>query len=486
MRSLARRAAVLFVLAAGLGLGARAEAGRVVDLAAALEARMRRCQVAADRVGIAVLELGKTPRVVFAQGHTQSLPTASVAKLFTAAAALDLLGPGHVFATTLTARGEVDGDGVLHGDLVVHGSGDPNLSGRLFGGAATHVLDRLAGAAREAGIRVVRGALVLDDAPFDRVAFHPDWRAGDRAKWYGAPVGGLSFNDSCVDLVVRGASRPGREAVVDAPATTGAWSLENRVETIASGDTVVHAAWGERDVLSVVGKAPVRGSYSFSVPVPDPARFFGGAFARSLAAAGVRVEGGVRLARSEEDRRPGREVARHATALSTSLRVMNKRSQNFYAGCLFKACGAHLEGEGTWASGERAVAEMLRRRRLADEGRTTIVDGSGLSLKNQAAAATVALLLARFAADPLRGPLLRDSLAVPGEEGTLDDRYLAKDVRGRLRAKTGTLARSGVHALAGYLDGRGAHPGYAFAILVRSGAGARELMDGVVEEIAGS
>jgi D-alanyl-D-alanine carboxypeptidase len=86
--------------------------------------------------------------------------------------------------------------------------------------------------------------------------------------------------------------------------------------------------------------------------------------------------------------------------------------------------------------------------------------------------------------DVLRGPILLDSLAVPGEDGTLDDRFLSADLKARLHAKTGTLGRSGVHALAGYLEGREGRPGYAFAILVRSGSGGRELIDALVNELA--
>jgi D-alanyl-D-alanine carboxypeptidase/D-alanyl-D-alanine-endopeptidase (penicillin-binding protein 4) len=154
---------------------------------------------------------------------------------------------------------------------------------------------------------------------------------------------------------------------------------------------------------------------------------------------------------------------------------------------VFKACGAELEGEGSWASGGRAVAEMLRRRGLEDEGRTTIVDGSGLARSNRTTAATVALLLLRFQRDLLRGPLLHRSFAGPGEEGTLDDRLVTRHTRGRLRAKTGTLAQAGAHAIAGYLDGRAGEPGLCFAILVnkRTWKGdARDLIDDLVGILA--
>jgi PBP4 family serine-type D-alanyl-D-alanine carboxypeptidase len=162
---------------------------------------------------------------------------------------------------------------------------------------------------------------------------------------------------------------------------------------------------------------------------------------------------------------------------------MNRVSQNVYAILLFKTAGARLRGIGTWETGRDAVETMLRRRGLSD-GETRIVDGSGLALDNVATAATIARLLLSFDRDLLRGPILRDSLAVPGEEGTLCRRLDTSDLCRRLRAKTGTLGRSGVHAMAGYLEGRDGEPGYAFAVLVRSGRGARDLIDGIVRDLA--
>jgi PBP4 family serine-type D-alanyl-D-alanine carboxypeptidase len=167
---------------------------------------------------------------------------------------------------------------------------------------------------------------------------------------------------------------------------------------------------------------------------------------------------------------------------------MAKRSQNLYAALVFKACGAAREGRGTWESGSRAIEEALRRRGLSDGGKTVVVDGAGLAPTNRATASTVANLLLSLDADLLRGPLFHDSLAVPGEEGTLDDRLDdVPSLRGRLHAKTGTLGRRGVHAMAGYVDGEAGRPGRCFAILVNQRAwkgDARGLIDGLVRDLA--
>jgi D-alanyl-D-alanine carboxypeptidase/D-alanyl-D-alanine-endopeptidase (penicillin-binding protein 4) len=471
---------LLFALPAPAGTSTRE------DLARRLGARLDRAHLPEGRYGIAVLERGRRPRVVFARGHTAALRPASVAKVLTSAAALDLLGPAYVFTTTVTARGDLDARGTFHGDLVVHGTGDPNLSGRLYGGVPTHVLDEFAKAVHDAGIRAVEGALVLDDGRFDREYFHPSWSAADRERWYGAGVTGLFYNDGCADVRVRGAASAGRAGSVDAPSTLGPWELVGDVKTQPGKRTLVGGIWmddGHR--LLVRGSIPPKITYEFSKPVPDPLLFFGGAFEKRLARYGIRFSGGVRAARDAADRAPGKAtIARHGTAIGPTLKIMNRRSQNAYAALLFKAGGAALTGTGSWESGRQAVDEVLRRRGLDPENQTRIVDGSGLSLENRTTAATVARLLVMFEADLLRGPLLYGSLAVPGEDGTLERRLTDHELPERLHAKTGTLSRAGVHALAGYLDGLRGEPDYAFAILLNTSKAGRALIDDLVREIA--
>lgn len=477
---------VLAVLRAG-SPPAVAQAGADV-LAGRLAVRIAQARIPEDSLGVAVLALGEGGALVYGRNPTQVLSVASVAKVLTAATALDLLGPGHVFTTRVSARGALAG-GVLQGDLVVHGSGDPHLSERAAGGSPVAVLDQLARQVLAAGVREVRGALVLDDGAFDREYLHPGWSAQDRQRAYGAPVGGLAFNDSCIEVMVGPSRRSGERGEISLPATAGAWSVENLTTTVDGRRNEAAGAWSPATrSLQVRGKvgreaATVR----VELPVPDPLAWFGGAFQRSLQAAGVRVQGGMRPARDGADRTPGAWVAQHQTRLDETLRVMNRRSQNFYAAQLFKACGAAWAGTGSWQAGTQAVREMLRRRGVPLPEAVTLVDGSGLAVDNRASAGAVALTLWKFERDLLRGPLLHDSLAAPGEDGTLDDRLVTRFTKGRLRAKTGTLGQSGVHSLAGVLEAAPGRPALCFAILVNRGrwnGNARELIDDLVEILA--
>ncbi|MDA1195284.1 MAG: D-alanyl-D-alanine carboxypeptidase/D-alanyl-D-alanine-endopeptidase, partial [Planctomycetota bacterium] len=254
------------------------------------------------------------------------------------------------------------------------------------------------------------------------------------------------------------------------------------IRTEPGSRAAVGGRWvGDGPVLDLHGRVPVGGRASFNVPVPDPALFLGGAVLSALAAQNVLVDDGVRHARDADDARAGTLLGEHAAPLEPALQVMNQRSQNAYASTLFKTAGRALTGEGSWASGGRAVNAMLERRRIYDEGSTDMRDGSGLSTSNRVSAAVLAQVLHSFDTDPLRGPLLFRSLPISGESGTLDDRL--RGLKGRVHAKTGTLNDVQARALAGYIE-RPGKPGYAFAILLNGRGASHGLIDDLVVEIA--
>ena len=95
---------------------------------------------------------------------------------------------------------------------MVHGRGDPNLSGRFFDGDPDQVLRIIARDVAAQGVKHVRGGLVIDDSRFDRVYVHPDWPDDQLDRWYAAPVGALVFNDSCWDITVLPGGNPGDPA----------------------------------------------------------------------------------------------------------------------------------------------------------------------------------------------------------------------------------------------------------------------------------
>ena len=154
--------------------------------------------------GVRVRSL-KTGETLFATNPGTLLMPASNMKVVTMAAAAERLGWDYTFQTKVVAAGTIEG-GVLKGDLVVVGSGDPALGGRPTDGTA--VFDNWADQIRAAGITAIEGRIIGDDNAFDDEGLGQGWAWDYLASGYATPIGALDFNEN----IVRLALKPGPKA----------------------------------------------------------------------------------------------------------------------------------------------------------------------------------------------------------------------------------------------------------------------------------
>lgn len=437
-----RRLAVTLGAALALSLGAltapraRADAGAQA-LATRLTAVLDGPLLRGAHVG-ALVVARDDGRVLFASGADDALVPASNQKVLTALAALAAFGPAHRFETTVLADRLPDGRGAV-GVLYVRGGGDPSL--------ATEDWWRLATALRAAGLRRVAGDLVVDDARFDAVRWHPGWGAVSTRGYYG-PVGALTANAGAFAIEVAPGAATGAAAHVSldppipwlrlvAQASTGAgvaYAIEATRTATAEGDSVRVTG------VTPAAAPPVRLTQSVS----DPARYAGELLRWQLAAQGVAVAGVVRRDLAPADAPvlvafPGRPLAE-------IVRQLNKASVNAIAESLVKSLDVRAHGApGGWPGGVEALVAELRGLGLPLEG-AHVVDGSGLARENR--------VTPRLLVEALRtadrsfgfGPELQSSLPIAATDGTLRER--GRSVAGHVRAKTGFL--NGVAALSGY------------------------------------
>src|SRR5690606_22290493 len=116
--------------------------------------------------GIASLTVldSKTGQPIFTDNASIGLPTASTMKVITSITALDILGPDYTYETKLAYTGELDSLGILHGDIIVIGSGDPTLGSERYADTkAENILNKWVYKIREAGITHINGRVVADD-----------------------------------------------------------------------------------------------------------------------------------------------------------------------------------------------------------------------------------------------------------------------------------------------------------------------------------
>ena len=415
------------------------------------------------RRGIVVRRLSDGKEIFSLRG-TELYQIASNTKLFATAAALWALGPNYEFRTSLIANGEVE-DGKLNGDLVVVGGGDPNLSGRLHGGDVMTVPREMAAAVKRAGIQMITGGLVMDDRLFDRVSRAPGWPQGESLWWYCAPVSALSFNDNCVDVTVKGAKAAGRAAKVSVSPDLPHVRVISRCKTCEKKQSQRVSFKRNAEGAIVVGGC-IRAAFtrSESITVEDPPLFLAAALRAELTALDIRVLGKDRLVYDgERARAEAREILVWRTRLTDAVATANRRSQNFLAEQILKTRGAARGGIGTFETGAEAVSEFLTAAGFPLDA-VHLVDGSGLSPGNRATPQAIAALLDTMYRSELKDAFC-GSLAVNGEqETTLRSHMTNPDIRGRIRAKTGTIKGRGIRALSGYAEAVAGEV-YAFSIL---------------------
>jgi D-alanyl-D-alanine carboxypeptidase/D-alanyl-D-alanine-endopeptidase (penicillin-binding protein 4) len=459
----ALRIALISWLLAGLAVAAQAPSGGLqARLGAEFAAALRLAP--ASGVHVVDLERGAT---VFARAADTRRILASNTKLVTAAAALELLGPGYQFRTPVLARGAVAG-GWLRGDLAVVGGGDPNISGRHHDGDPLAVFRLWAAELRRRGIRRVEGDVYLVHGRFEPPGVHPDWPRDQLDRWYEAPVEALSFSDNSVLVRVAPGPAPGRPARVETVPDLPLFTFDNRAGTTSSRRR--HRVAVDRidgsNRLRVAGAMLRRAAPVESwIAVADPLAYFGAALREALAEERVAVSGEMRPI-AELPAGSWRRVAEHRTDLLTTIEVTLKRSQNFYAESLLKTLGAELCGEGSWQAGLEVLAEYLDGIGIP-RGGYQLADGSGMSRGNRMSPRQLTWLLGYLHRRPLGRELSR-AMSHSGEPETSWERRLAEPLyRGNVVAKTGGL--NGVSTLSGYAKARSGRL-YAFSILMNGAA----------------
>ena len=423
--------------------------------AAARIGRLLPCRALKDaEVGVRVVELG-SGREVYARRAERPLILASNTKVFTTAAAIELLGRDFRFRTTVWRRGALNAAGVVEGDLIIKGDGDPHIGARFGNGNPTAVLEGWAERLKKLGVTAIRGDVVCDDTIFDRNYRH----AGTEP--YLAPVSGLPLNENQVRVVVQ--PGPGTFARLATEPATGCVIVKNKIKRtrLRARDRAVFRVDPDSNVIEGTGhvyvKAPTR---RYSVSLSDPSLYFGTVFVETLRRCGIETGGKARLIRPGETYGAAAVLVSATAVLDSAVIVANKTSNNFFAECLFKRTGAKVKGQGSFANGAAAVAQFLAKLGVS-AAEYHFEDGCGLSRNNKASPRAVTRVLRHMARGP-SAAMFRGSLAVAGTDGTLKRRLTKAPCKGKVQAKTGYIRK--VSALSGYAQGRSGKV-YVFAIL---------------------
>ena len=454
----------------------------VARLQADLHATTRMPGVSHAAWGVAVQSLDRRERLFTLNSGTLLVP-ASVAKLMSVATAADAVGWDFRYTTTVRATGPIL-NGVLQGDLLVVGSGDPSIGGRAGDDFTSWVQ-----AIKTAGIRRIEGRVIGDDDLIDEPRPQLAWAWDDLGYTTGALFGALNLAENRSTITIAPGPSSGAPAVVTVDPRLAFRVVTNRVATGSAGSPQL--LWPEQrpgdPSLTIAGSIPAAApAVSIAVAVGNPTLWFASALKSRLVRDGIEITGDA-VDIDDVVPAPSRDTAtviysHRSRTLGEIAQPLLKDSINLYAEALMRLNVA----PGVFPTNDAAL-EGLRKRLEAWGISNTgyqLVDGSGLSRRDAISADAVLSLLERMADSSATSPFVT-GLPIAGIDGSLSTRMKGTPAENNVRAKTGTM--SNIRTLAGYVTTRdGEH--LAFVVLINNfegtGANANDALDSVAVRLA--
>lgn len=447
-----RRAAVL---ALALALWCAAAAQAADTLQTRIDTILADTNLSNGIQGVLVKSL-KTGSVLYERNSHLAMIPASNQKLLVSATVLDQLGPDYTLKTELYASGKVNAKGVLEGDIVLKGGGDPTL--------ATADLERFVAQLKSRGIRKVTGGVIVDDTLFDTQRLGWGWSWDNLPYYYSAEISALNLDRNVAQVYVSPGEKDGARAVAWVKPAADYMAIDCTATTDAAGSEKSISVWRKlgTNTITVSGSIPLGSkaeSPETAVTVQEPALYTGHVLRTLMARQGMQVIGGVSSGKLPQ----GAElVYSHASRpISEMVALLNKPSDNLIAEVLLKALGAADTGKGSADSGAEVEKRFFERIGM-DLTALKIVDGSGLSRLNYVSPRNLVALLTHMWGHKDSGVFV-GSLPIAGVDGTLRNRMKGTAAEKNVKAKTGYIGR--VSSLSGYVSTSSGEP-LVFSIMM--------------------
>jgi D-alanyl-D-alanine carboxypeptidase/D-alanyl-D-alanine-endopeptidase (penicillin-binding protein 4) len=405
----------------------------------------------------------KTDETMYSVNAKRLMMPASNMKIVTLAAAADRLGWTYTYETQVFASGRIDA-GVLQGDLIVVGSGDPSI------GETPDVLGAWAEQLKARGLRAITGRIIGDDNAFDDDGLGFGWSWDDLPDDYAAGVSALQYNENAVRVSVAPGPAAGDWAAISVSPTTSDLTIDSQLTTSAAGTAPAIAArrLPGSARLELRGTVPLDAAPATRVvSVDNPTQFFVNALRHALIDHGIDVRGAavdvddIRGAPARPDGAP--LMSHRSPPLSTLAIRLMKVSQNLYAETLLKTLAAGTT-KATAQAGRAIAQTALQAWGVGPDGLIQR-DGSGLSRYDYVTPEALVTILTHVDRQPSMKGLFEETLPIAGRDGSLSSRMKGTAAEGNARAKTGSM--SNVRGLSGFVTTADGEP-LVFSILANN------------------
>lgn len=333
----------------------------------------------------------ETGESLFEKNADVGLPTASTLKVITSITALDILGKDFTYKTKLYYSGEIDSVGILNGDIIIQGEGDPTLGSSRYADTKEDVLlSKWKKAILQAGIKGINGRIIADDSMYGGIDVPGGWIWTDIGNYYGAGISSLNWRENSTGVNFQAGSIGSAAPILNTTSDISYLNIVNHVKVgrTGTGDNVYaySAPYSEKIVI--------RGTYgqdlkkTIEISLPDPAYDLAFNLAKQLEADSIGINMGITTGQRLVEQgltipTQGVELDVHTSpALHEIVYWFNKRSINLYGEALLKSIAYRSGGKSSTYEGAQYVKKYWEQRLNIKGSELDILDGSGLSPQN--------------------------------------------------------------------------------------------------------
>ncbi len=422
-------------------------------------------------ISFEVVDLNSGSQVALYNQQMGIIP-ASTVKLFTTATAIEYLGPYHKPVTRLYYTGKISSEGILDGNIIIRGGGDPTLGSRFYSKAGEEraFLYEWTKAIKELGIIQINGHVMADASDFGYDGAPAGWTWGDMGNYYGSWASGLSIFDNMTYLHFNTTTTSGdtSELYCIEPHVPGV-EMDNRVHSgnVKGDNAYVFGAPYSKDWF-VEGQLPLgKTNFKVKAAIPDPEELMSMEFTSALKKAGIGVKYHYQTMRksiSSKDLyyKDAKLIMEYqGKDVNNIAHWVNQKSVNLYAEHLLCLIGLKRYGKGNTSNGVSAVFEFWKGK--IDATTLRLTDGSGLS-RNNAVSANHFVQLLKYMNEK-GNKEFEKTLPIAGKTGTLASMCRGQAGDGRVVAKSGTMSR--IKSYSGYVNTKTGKK-LAFALIVNN------------------
>lgn len=408
--------------------------------------------------------------LIYSHNPHLALVPASSMKLLSCAYGLKTLGKDFRFRTDLEYTGSIDSDGVLRGDLIIKGYGDPSLGSEMTNGAQDldRILNLWVDAIRKKGIRKVEGRIYGDATFLSDEGIYDSWQWADIGNYYAAGAYGLNIFDNLFKLKLKQTKQGGSPLVRTTNPNIPGLNFANSLICAGptSGDNAYIYGGPLQYQRAIRGTIPAgTGEFEIKGSQPDPPATAAMLLRQKLALAGIesRSFAGSLTSNIPEGKRIMIESF-YSSPLKEIVTQTLLKSLNLNAEGIVRYCHAVKNPGSKIEDALKSFNQFLESQSGQRHG-FIVADGSGLSSQNCISSFGFAGFLQEMFKDKAISGVLTDALPVAGVSGTLKGYLKNSKAAAKVKAKTGSMNR--VRSFSGLLTGASGKE-YVFSLIINN------------------